>query len=214
MIESRNDIDTAGSMQVSVKFSVDVANRRRWLPMQLSDVYSVRDELYTRRGGMFYGILQLLGYESGYDRKVYRFADYNAGRYASRNAAFQQAIATLSGEKLALDGDLLLYEAGIAMSKASASEKAIRRISEELKLDLDDKRIRKDLLREKTEDFISTRTFMRVRDVFRIKTGKDAPFAVIPEIDLSSPKISRHMTTRTFAESVNKRYQSCIGAKI
>ena len=214
MIESRNDIDTAGSMQVAVKFSVDVANRSRWLPMQLTDIYAVRDELYTRRGGMYYGILQLLGYDSGYDRKVYRFADYNAGRYASRNAAFQLALAKLSDTQLALDGDLLLYDAGEARAKASASEQALRQVAKDLKLDLDDKRIRKDLLQEKSENFVSTRTFMRIRDAYRLKTGKDAPFAIIPDIRLNSPKISRQMTTRTFAESVNKRYQSCIAAKI
>ncbi len=39
LIEDRNEIDTAGSMQVSVKFALDMAKRRRWLPMMLDDVY-------------------------------------------------------------------------------------------------------------------------------------------------------------------------------
>ena len=80
--------------------------------MSLDDDYAVRDELYTRHGGMYYGVLQLLGYETGYDRKIYRFADFNAGRYSSRNAAFQKQIAVLSGQPLASDGDLLLYDKG------------------------------------------------------------------------------------------------------
>ena len=90
MIEDRNDINTIGSMQVSVRFALAKARESRYLPMNLADVYAVRDDLYTRHGGMYYGVKQLLGYDSGYTRKIYRFADYNAGRYASRNAAFQK----------------------------------------------------------------------------------------------------------------------------
>ena len=127
LIEERNEIDTAGSMQVSVKFALDQTREKRWLPLSLSDVYAVRDLLYTRHGGMFFGVKQLLGYDTGYGQKIYRFADYNAGRYASRNAAFQHSIAQLSGEKLALDGDLLSYgKDGNPLGKITSTERAIR----------------------------------------------------------------------------------------
>jgi hypothetical protein len=214
VIDDRNDIDTAGSMQVSVKFALKTANAKRWLPMALEDVYAVRDQLYTRRGGMYYGILQLLGYDTGYDRKIYRFADYNAGRYASRNAAFQQLVTKLSKQKLALDGDLLLYAKGEPRSKASATEKAIRAVAKDFELDIDDIRIRKDLLKEKSEKFTGTQTYTRLREAYRRSTGRDAPFAILPDIALTSPKITRKMTTGSFAESVNKRYQSCMAVKL
>ncbi len=211
-IDERNQINTIGSMQVSVKFAVDEARKRRWLPMALNDVYAVRDDLYTRRGGMFYGALQLLGYETGYNQKIYRFADYNAGRYASRNAALQKVISILSNVKLALDGDLLLYDkAGSAKAAVSSSEKALRKMGPAL--GLSDKDIRRDLLREKGERFAETPTFKAVRAAYRERVGTDAPFAVIPEIDLKSPKIRRFMTTRIFAESVNRRYQACMKAR-
>jgi hypothetical protein len=214
IIEERNEIDTAGSMQVSVKFALDMAKRRRWLPMMLSDVYAVRDQLYTRHGGMYYGVPQLLGYETGYARKLYRFADFNAGRYASRNAALQQAVAVLARETLALDGDLLSYgKSGKALSTVTATERAIRKINSTLALGLTDSAIRSDLLREKNADFVSTRTFMVLRDAFARKTGKQAVFAIVPEIRLASPKIRRMMTTRIFAESVDKRYQACMAVK-
>ena len=211
MIEERNEIDTAGSMQVSVKFALSEAKKRRWLPMTLDDIYAVRDHLYTRQGGMYYGIKQLLGYETGYSQKVYRFADYNAGRYASRNAAFQQTVSVLAQEKLSLDGDLLSYgKDGNALKAVTATEKAIRKVNERHKLGLTDAGIRKDLLLEKSASFATTRTFISLRDRFGATSKKTAPFAAIPDITLNSPKLTRGFTTRRFAESVNKRYQACM----
>jgi Protein of unknown function (DUF1615) len=211
LIEDRNQINTIGSMQVSVSFAMEHAKKRRWLPMSLNDAYSVRDELYTRHGGMYYGVLQLLGYETGYDRKIYRFADYNAGRYASRNAAFQKQIAVLSGENLATDGDLLLYDSsGKPRKKGSSSEKALRKIVE----GIDEKQLRTDLLHEKKSDFTSTRTYIFVREEYAKNVKQGAKFAEIPVISLNSIKIKNAMTTQIFADRVNKRYQACMAKKI
>jgi Protein of unknown function (DUF1615) len=215
LIEERNEIDTAGSMQVSVKFALEETSKARWLPMTLNDVYAVRDQLYTRHGGMLFGVRQLLAYDTGYGRKIYRFADFNAGRYASRNAAFQQSVATLSGEPLALDGDLLSYgKDGKPLSKVTSTELAIRKVSTKYKLELTDKQIRGDLLREKQLGFTGTRTFISIRDRYATLKREPAAFALIPDIQLNSEKLSRPFTTKRFAESVNKRYQACMGAKI
>lgn len=208
LIENRNDINTIGSMQVSVRFALQNARKQRWLPMSLTDVYSVRDELYTRRGGIYYGVLQLLGYETGYNRKIYRFADYNAGRYASRNAAFQNIISILSNTALVKDGDLLLYDKDMQPLKTlSQSEKALRAIIVKLHLPIDDKTLRAELLKEKDVDFPTTQIYVAIRAL----TKQPAAFAEIPTIDLNSPKISHRMTTKIFAERVEKRYLKCMG---
>lgn len=214
LIEEKNDIDTAGSMQVSVKFALSEAKKRRWLPMTLEDVYSVRDHLYTRQGGMYYGVKQLLGYDTGYAQKIYRFADFNAGRYASRNAAYQIVIAKLSGQPLAYDGDLLSYgKDGQPLKTLTSTEKALRIANAKHQLGLDDKTIRTDLLKEKDGSFTSTRSFIALRDRFAATTKNPAAFAAVPDIVLNSPKLSRGFTTRRFAESVNKRYQTCMKVK-
>jgi hypothetical protein len=213
-IDGRNEIDTIGSMQVSVDFALEVAKRRRWLPMSLDDVYALRDELYTRHGGMYYGVLLLLGYETGYNRKLYRFADFNAGRYSSRNAALQSQIAELSGTALAADGDLLLYDkSGKASGGVSKTEKALRAVLNNSSFELTDEDIRKDLLREKDNDFVQTLTYSALRATYEQSTGKHPAFAMVPNIALSSPKIRSKMTTRIFAETVDRRYQSCMARK-
>jgi hypothetical protein len=40
--------------------------------------------------------------------------------------------------------------------------------------------------------------------------GKPAPRAVLPQIALRSPKITRNLTTDWFANRVEGRYQSCL----
>ena len=214
MIEDRNDINTIGSMQVSVRFALAKAREGRYLPMNLADVYAVRDDLYTRHGGMHYGVLQLLGYDSGYNRKIFRFADYNAGRYASRNAAFQKIISILSKTKLAADGDMLLYNKDQqALTKISSTETALRGVIRKFSLGIDDKKLRADLLKEKSADFPATQTYLQLRELFARSSKQPVAFAEIPSIELNSPKIRRHMTTQNFAESVDKRYQKCVGLK-
>jgi hypothetical protein len=211
LIEDKNDIDTIGSMQVSVKFALEMARKRRWLPMTLDDVYGVRDQLYTRHGGMFYGVKQLLGYDTGYSQKIFRFADFNAGRFASRNAAFQDVVAKLSSESLALDGDLLSYSKdGTVLKKVTSSEKALRKLNAKLQLGFTDADIRKDLLLEKQPDFVSTRIYSTIRERYALATKRKAAFARLPEIALSSPKLSRGFSTKRFAESTNARYQVCM----
>jgi hypothetical protein len=163
---------------------------------------------------MYYGAAQLLGYETGYNRKLYRFADYNAGRYASRNAALQMVVQKLSGETLALDGDFLSYAStGKASPTPTATEKAVLKAVAKHALGLSEKDVRKDLLKEKTPEFVKTATFLKLRAAYRLATGQEAPFAIVPDIRLSSPKITHMMTTRIFAESVERRYQACMKVK-
>ena len=211
-IESRNEIDTIGSMQVAVDFAVQYEMERRGgSALSLKEIYQVRDRLYSRQGGLYYGSLLLLGYPSGYDKKIYRFADFNAGRYSSRNAAVQHMITILSGKKLATDGDLMIYNAdGRVAATASSTELALRALSTTQGLNLSETQIRRDLMKEKSLAFNDTTTYKTLIAAYRIKKKTYPPYAIVPGIELQSEKTSRILTTAKFANTVYGRYQQCM----
>jgi hypothetical protein len=193
-IDDLNPVTTAGAMQVQVAFA------RRLSGMRDADV---RELLYTRAGGVRFGTARLLGYPAGYDDVVYRFADYNAGEYASRNAAFQEQLGELVGTTLALDGDLLNYQ------DESRSQTLRAALVFGASRGLDDDDVRDDIRLEKTLDFEDTGLWRAVRDAWTQRTGRAASYARIPDVTLSSPKLTRTLTTAWFADSVKRRYVAC-----
>jgi hypothetical protein len=206
-LEDLNPITTAGSMQVSVRFSADLAGGDEQAERR------VREELYTRGGGVYYGTARLLGYEALYDDPIYRFADYNAGFYASRNAAVQAQVSRLTGIKLVQDGDLLAYDKqGEPVDEDSNSLKALLAFRERYAADdLSERRVRKDALKEKEREFEETDTWEAIKRTYQQVTGEAAPYAQLPTVTIRSPKLSGDRSTAWFAQSVNKRYQRCMG---
>ncbi|MEE7561571.1 DUF1615 family protein, partial [Xanthomonas sp. Kuri4-2] len=112
-----NPVRTGGPMQVGVAFAEAHRDGYPYPPLA-----SVRRDVFSRRGGLWFGTRHLLGYPAHYEALLYRFADFNAGWYASRNAAFQAALARASGIDLQLDGDLL--QPGAALDAPGSTERA------------------------------------------------------------------------------------------
>lgn len=201
-IEDYNPVTTAGSMQVKVAFAKEIAKG------EALDDTALRELMYTRGGGIRFGTARLIGYPASYDDVIYRFADYNAGVYASRNAAFQEMIVDLTGMKLALDGDMLAYDRdGDIRDVETESMKAFAVFAEAD--GLSGFTWKRDLKKEKSEEFEQTETWKRVRAAWSTKTGKPAPYGRVPMVALSSPKMSKPRTTDWFATSVKKRYDTC-----
>ncbi len=199
----RNPVRTGGPMQVGVAYAQAHARQRPY-PYVTSDDGGIRREVFTRRGGMYFGIAHLLDYPANYDRPLYRFADYNAGHYASRNAAFQNALTLASGIPLDLDGDLVLPNS----SEPGATERAARVLGK--RLDMSDGAIRRDLERGEDEAFERSKLYERVFEMADTLQGRPVPRATLPQIRLKSPKITRKLTTAWFAERVQQRYDSCL----
>lgn len=198
-----NPVRTGGPMQVSIAFA-EAHVKARPYPFPAQD--SVRHEVFTRRGGLYFGTAHLLDYPAGAygTTMLYRFADFNAGRYASRNAAFQQALAVATGRPLALDGDLFLPDT----SPPGQTELAARSLAD--RLGMDERAIRRELERSTGEDFDRSPLLARVMAAAEARSGQPSPRAVLPRIDLKSPKITRRLTTEWFARRVDERYQRCL----
>lgn len=200
-----NPVHTAGPMQVQISFAeAQVADRPYPYPLD----GTVRSEVFSRRGGLYFGIAHLLDYPAGYDRPIFRFADFNAGRYASRNAAFQNAVSTVSGIPLATDGDLIRFDGD--PEKPGATEVAVRSIGNQL--DMNDSAIRRALEQGEQADFERSRLYERVYELADRIERRPLPRAMVPKIDLKSPKFTRRLTTEWFAKRVQSRYERCMAA--
>lgn len=198
-----NPVHTGGPMQVSVAFA-ERQVRDRPYPYPING--TIRQEVFTRRGGVYFGIAHLLDYPVSYDRMLYRFADFNAGFYASRNAAFQNAVSLASGITLALDGDLIRYDS----REAGRTELAVRTLGQ--RLDLSDAQIRRALEQGQRLQFEQTTLYQRVFALAERTGRKPLPRAMLPRITLESPKITRTLTTEWFATRVDQRYRSCLAS--
>ncbi|MNF47879.1 hypothetical protein D3C84_290930 [compost metagenome] len=194
-----NPVRTGGPMQVSIAFAE--ANARGY-PYPVKE--SIRHEVFTRRGGIWFGTKHIFGYPADYPDTLYRFADFNAGWYASRNAAFQAAVSRLSGKTLALDGDLIRYDSDLPGNTELAVYTLASRVN------MSQQAIHQSLKLGDTAEFAETDLYHRIFTLADKQAGKRLPRAILPGIQLKSPKITRNLTTAWFAKRVDDREQRCV----
>jgi uncharacterized protein DUF1615 len=205
LFAGRNPVRTAGSMQVSIPFAQQHAAAFRY-PWPMAG--SIRDEVFTRRGGLYFGIAHLLHYPAPYDDMRYRFADFNAGRYSSRNAAFQKAVSELTEAELAIDGDLLRYDQGRPTREVSRTEVVTRGLAKHF--EMTEAEVRRDLELSQGAEFERSRLYLSVFTLIDGVLGKPAPRAVVPTIVVETFKTTRKLTSSGYAERVAGRYKSCL----
>lgn len=206
LFADKNPIRTRGPMQVNVSFAEQFAAAA---PYPYPVKTSIADELFTRRGSVYFGTAHLLNYRAPYDNYLYRFADFNAGQYASRNAAFQNAAAIASGVSLIPDGALLPHDGDA--NKPGDTEAALRALGARLKLS--EGTIHAALAEGKTKGFEKTTLYQRVFALADQTAGSELPRALVPRIQLGGPKIKRKLTTDWYAHRVDDRFKRCLAAK-
>ena len=140
---------------------------------------------------------------------LYRFADFNAGHYASRNAAFQNAVSVASGIPLVLDGDLVRHGRGATREPGNT--------------ELADARARRAARHRATARSAATSSRATAtassaptlyERVFALADTLERPrrcrARCVPRIELQSPKITRKLTTEWFANRVDERHRRCL----
>ena len=200
-------VTTIGSMQVSVKFA-------QGYPKKPSNVGfgTIREVLYSCKGGVYYGTAYMLDYKHRYNDWKYVFADFNAGRYASRNAGFQKMLADLSRKRIDLDGDLLSYTDG--NDSQSVTYDTFIELLKKKGMEFDEESVKKDFDQEKSYEFENTYSYKTLSDMHLKKYGS-AIYAILPEISLSSPKFtSRNLTTKWYAMRVKSHFVRYMRRKI
>jgi uncharacterized protein DUF1615 len=205
LFAGRNPVRTAGPMQVSIPFAQQHAAAFRY-PWPMAG--SIRDEVFTRRGGLYFGIAHLLHYPAPYDDMRYRFADFNAGRYSSRNAAFQKAVSELADAELAIDGDLLRYDQGRPTREVSRTEVVTRQLAKHF--EMTEAEVRRDLELGQAAEFERSRLYLSVFTLMDGVLGKPAPRAVVPTIVVETFKTTRKLTSSGYAARVAGRYKGCL----
>jgi hypothetical protein len=205
LFAERNPIRTRGPMQVNVAFAEQFASAT---PYPYPVKVSIADEVFTRRGSVYFGIAHLLDYRAPYDEYLYRFADFNAGQYASRNAAFQNAVGVATGIGIDADGALLPHDSDT--NSPGRTELAVRALGPRLRMG--DAAIHAALAQGKTKDFEATPLYQRVFAIADQTLGRPAPRALVPQIKLLSPKIKRSLTTDWYAHRVDARFKRCLSS--
>jgi hypothetical protein len=206
LFDEKNPIRTRGPMQVNVAFAERFAAAA---PYPYPVTRSIADEVFTRRGSIYFGVAHLLDYRAPYDDYVFRFADYNAGQYASRNAAFQHAVSVASG--IALDADGALLPRSEEADPPGATELALRALA--ARLHLGNAAIHAALEQQRTPGFEQSALYSRVFELADQARGATVPRAMLPAISLSGPKIQRHLTTEWYARRVDQRFKTCLKAR-
>src|SRR3954454_2774729 len=81
---------------------------------------------------------------------------------------------------------------------------AIRLFRDRYQPGLSDRRLQDDVLQEKTLAFETTDTFRAIKTVYAARVGLP-DYAVLPQVQLESPKITRKLSTAWFAQAVDRR---------
>jgi Protein of unknown function (DUF1615) len=209
-------VHTIGPMQVDVDKAFRNARKRGESVASAHDMKMwLLDPATALRRGLLEGVYLLdLSYRyylplMDRDKAVlFSGADYNAGEFSSRNAAFQEEVAILTGRKLVLDGDLLLYNNGEPEAVNSRTEGGVLDL---LQGQMTADQVRRDLLQEKESSFSETRTAKSLCALFETRRKMTCVAARLP-VGAANPtaenKWGMTLTPANYAYGYQKRFKT------
>jgi hypothetical protein len=192
-----NPVRTGGPMQVSISFAEAQASVR---PYPFPVTASIRREVFTRRGGMYFGIAHLLAYQyPARNRSVRHSMPANAPAATRRFKRLGQIV----GDDAGADGDLLPPRSQDTVGETERAALALSDDQHQSILDPADRTGHE-------QAFERTQLYERVFAQADRLAGQPVPRAIVPTITLKSPKITRKLTTEWFARRVDERYRRCL----
>lgn len=209
-------VHTIGPMQVDFdKAYRNAVKRGEKVPSVQSMKAWLLDPQTALKRGLKEGVYLLqLSYQYYFPRMpsdqavLFSGADFNAGEYSSRNAAFQERVAILTGRKLVLDGDLLLYINGEPEAVHSKTEDGVLDV---LQSEMTADQVRRDLLTEKDPGFSETRTAKAICQKFEVRRRMLCTQARLP-VGASNPtaenKWGKTLTPADYAYGYVKRFRT------
>ncbi len=132
---------------------------------------------------------------------------FNAGWYASRNAAFQNAVVKASGVKLALDGDLIRYDS----EEPGSTELAVRRLASQL--GMSDSEIHRQLKKGDSLAFEKTDLYQQVFRLAEKRRAKPCRGRCCQGSSWRVQKSPGNLTTAWFAKRVDERRANCMARR-
>jgi hypothetical protein len=208
-------ISTIGCMQLNLNKALELAAEKG----ENLTKEEMRKKLYTREGGLKYGIRYLNKIVDVYGEKGeinkananIIFAAYNSGIYSPRNASLQEQLNRIMGTHLIKDGDFLRYnKSGQPLQEKSNTEKVVINFVKRFNINLSEKDIREILLKEKTKEFDNSILVNKIREEYKRAFGIPK-YAIIPESinkDKEQIKFGQNIGVKGYVAGSKARYDS------
>ena len=143
----------------------------------------------------------IFGYPADYPDTLYRFADFNAGWYASRNAVFQAAVSRVSGKPWPWTGISSATTRFAWQDRTRGPQHRQPRQHEQAGYSPEPEA-------GDSNDFAKSDLLQGLRPG-RQTGGTRQPRAILPGIQLKESEDHPHLTTAWFAKRVDDREQAC-----
>lgn len=205
------DAKSVGPTQISYEL---IQKYHKELFKEDLDNKAAKEKGMTIKDGLFYSLIHLNKIKEGYknvknpeELRSYIFADWNAGKFRSRNAGFQKAVGELAREKLDYDGIV-----------GNKTEKAIRKIIANMQGDVENieaikqeaiKQLQEDLKLKDEIDFTKTDTWKFISKIYSQQNPGQKLRPIVADAKVSSFVAKRMPGTKSskdFSDQASKIY--------
>ena len=189
-------LTSAGPMQVNIETAMKLSREDG----EIIEETQMYDYLFTKPEGIYYGvknlkpILETYPPEEDLNNLDFIFADYNAGLYKSRNAAFQNRINVILGVKELQEDGVLGIKTARALNKI---------LGKEIQIASNGRIVGSDI-----KSFEDSSMYKRIDTEYKKKTGQEPIYAIVPDISTESIKYDKPLTVVNYVKNSIKFFDN------